>query len=211
MIKHFKTKQALAFILNILLTRNTFAQQQIRGITHNDLDRLEVDKSGPFLEATMQANFAFCDSIPGIISKLLCASVPFYEKICPDNCGSGGDDDDDDNNGGGCSPEGKDCYFCCRDLTISEYGDTVLSQVGNCGKDCYFGIAPDINGVKHSALYLLETYYVENGEEYGYDTGPLNVQGTDKNMFNRCYNECFAANDNIKKDQTSKNFGITEK
>ena len=58
MIKHFKTTQALAFILNILLTRNTFAQQQVRGISHNDLNRLEVDKSDPFLEATVVS----CDS-----------------------------------------------------------------------------------------------------------------------------------------------------
>jgi len=193
MIKHFKTKQALAFILNILLTRNTFAQQQIRGITHNDLDRLEVDKSGPFLEATMQANFAFCDSIPGIISKLLCASVPFYEKICPDNCGSGEDDDDDDNDDDDNSTEEKDCYFDCKYLTLDHDG-TQLGQVGNCGYDCTSGIAADINGVLHPELFLWEQHYYENGQSYGYDTGPLNVQGTDKNMFNRCYNECFVNN-----------------
>ena len=45
-----------------------------------------------------QANFEFCESIPGFISILLCAFVSFYEKICPDNCGSAEDDDGDDDN-----------------------------------------------------------------------------------------------------------------
>jgi len=98
MIKILKTTQALAFILNVLLARNTLAQQNVRGITHNDLKRVEVEKSDPFFEATVQANFEFCESIPGFISELLCAYVPLFEKICSDNCGSAEDDDDDDNN-----------------------------------------------------------------------------------------------------------------
>jgi len=97
MVKLFKSTKALAFILNILLARDTFAQNQIRGITANDFNKFEVEKSDPFLDAKVQANFEFCESIPGFISMLLCAFVPFYEKICPDNCGSAEDDDDGDN------------------------------------------------------------------------------------------------------------------
>mmetsp|Transcript_42325 Transcript_42325/g.49472 ORF Transcript_42325/g.49472 Transcript_42325/m.49472 type:complete len:172 (-) Transcript_42325:173-688(-) len=98
MVKLFKSTKALAFILNILLARDTFAQKQIRGITHNNFNKFEVKKSDPFLDAKVQANFEFCESIPGFISMLLCAFVPFYEKLCPDNCGSAEDDDGDDDN-----------------------------------------------------------------------------------------------------------------
>lgn len=96
MIKKFKTTQALAFILNILLARNTLVQQKARGITHNKLKGVEVKKSDPFLEATVQANFEFCEHIPGFISELLCTYVPLFEKICSDNCGLAEDDDNDD-------------------------------------------------------------------------------------------------------------------
>ena len=41
-----------------------------------------------------QVNFLFCESIPCLISKLLCDNVPIYVKICPDICGSAEDDDD---------------------------------------------------------------------------------------------------------------------
>ena len=121
--------------------------------------------------------------------------MPFYEKICSDNCGSAGDDDDDnsngdDNNGDDNSPEGNVCYFDCKYLTLDHDG-TQLGQVGNCGYDCTSGIAADIKGVVHPELYLWKTGYIENHGQYSYDTGPLNVQGINKNMFNRCYNECY--------------------
>ena len=35
--------------------------------------------------------------------------------------------------------------------------------------------------------------YYENGEFYSFGTGPLQIEGNDKNMFNRCKQECFSA------------------
>ena len=57
MVKLFKSTKALAFILNILLARDTFAQKQIRGITHNHLKKFEVKKSDPFLDAKVVSFF----------------------------------------------------------------------------------------------------------------------------------------------------------
>ena len=53
MVKLFKSTKALAFILNILLARNTFAEHQTRRITYDNLNRFEVEKSDPFLDATV--------------------------------------------------------------------------------------------------------------------------------------------------------------
>jgi len=110
----------------------------------------------------------------------------------------------------------KSCYFDCKSLTL-DHGGTQLGQVGNCGYDCTSGIASDINGVVHPELFLWKQGYWENGKWYNYGAGPLNVHDSDNNMFDRCYNECFVAVDDyigndgyIKKDQTSKNFGIME-
>eukprot|EP00592_Proboscia_alata_P014929 CAMPEP_0194394622 /NCGR_PEP_ID=MMETSP0174-20130528/123955_1 /TAXON_ID=216777 /ORGANISM="Proboscia alata, Strain PI-D3" /LENGTH=723 /DNA_ID=CAMNT_0039190437 /DNA_START=588 /DNA_END=2759 /DNA_ORIENTATION=- len=117
--------------------------------------------------------------------------------------------------GGGISAQGV-CYFDCEYLTLDHDG-TQLGQVGNCGYNCTSGIAADINGVVHPELFLWKQGYWENGKWYNYGAGPLNVHDSDNNMFYRCYNECFVAvddyignDDYIKKDQTSKNFGIME-
>eukprot|EP00592_Proboscia_alata_P008002 CAMPEP_0194353762 /NCGR_PEP_ID=MMETSP0174-20130528/2011_1 /TAXON_ID=216777 /ORGANISM="Proboscia alata, Strain PI-D3" /LENGTH=847 /DNA_ID=CAMNT_0039122437 /DNA_START=193 /DNA_END=2736 /DNA_ORIENTATION=+ len=88
------------------------------------------------------------------------------------------------------------CYFDCKYLTLDHNG-AQLGQVGNCGYDCTSGIAADTNGVVHPELYLWPEKYIENGKFYDYDIGPLDVQGADKNMFDRCYNKCFdPVNDN---------------
>jgi len=93
--------------------------------------------------------------------------------------------------------EENDCYFDCSRLTLDHDG-TQIGQLGNCGPDCTSGIIADINGVKHPEFYLWDQLYWENHVSYSYDKGPLNVQGANKNMFNRCYNKCFN-----NQDQTS--------
>ena len=86
------------------------------------------------------------------------------------------------------------CYFPCRRLKLDD--GPQISQVGNCGGDCTFGITPALNGVVYPELYLLSDGYYTNGEWYGFDQeGPLNVEGTDKNMFNRCMDQCWGEED----------------
>lgn len=84
------------------------------------------------------------------------------------------------------------CYWPCSQFTL-DYDGTQLSQIGNCGYDCTVGIGPDVNGVVHPEFYLWEDIYLTNGEQYMYDSedGPLQIQGTKKNMFDRCNDACF--------------------
>jgi hypothetical protein len=89
-----------------------------------------------------------------------------------------------------CKDDNTCCYFSCNKLTLDD--DTQIGQADNCGGSCTFGIMPDINGVVHPELFLMPNGFYTDGEWYNYDQeGPMNIQGTDKNMFNRCKDQCW--------------------
>lgn len=90
-----------------------------------------------------------------------------------------------------CTDKTECCYFPCERLRLDN--DAQIGQVGNCGGDCTDGIVPDLNGVKHWELYLWKTGYYSMHSFHSYDSGPMEIEGNDQNMFNRCYNQCFAA------------------
>ena len=90
-----------------------------------------------------------------------------------------------------CKNKNTCCYFSCTQLN---YAGDEIGQINNCGYNCTTGIAPDINGLVHPELFLFpDGGYYTNGEFYNYndDEGPMNVQGSDKNMFDRCYKQCW--------------------
>jgi len=89
------------------------------------------------------------------------------------------------------------CYFDCNYLEFDN--ESQIGQVGNCGPECTTGIKPDLNGVKHPELYLWPNIYITNHDQYGYDndSGPMNIQGDDKNMFNRCMASCFTGGEDM--------------
>lgn len=92
-----------------------------------------------------------------------------------------------------CNDKSTCCYWPCDRLTL-DHGGTQLGQSGNCGYECTGGIRPDVNGVVHPELFLWKTTYYTNGENYAYDNpnGPIKIEGSDKNMFNRCHAACFS-------------------
>ena len=92
-----------------------------------------------------------------------------------------------------CDDQETCCYFSCNVLERQRDGEQI-GQKGNCGYDCTSGIAPAYDGKVYPELYFLPTFYWTNGGQYRYDEGPLNIQGTNKNMFERCSNAC-AGND----------------
>jgi len=90
-----------------------------------------------------------------------------------------------------CTDKTTCCYFPCDRLTLDHDG-TQLGQVGNCGENCIDGIVPDLNGVVHWELYLWKSTYFSGSVNYAYGNGPLEIEGPDKNMWDRCYSQCFA-------------------
>lgn len=93
-----------------------------------------------------------------------------------------------------CTDKSRCCYFPCERLTLDHDG-TQLGQVGNCGKNCTDGIVPDLNGVVHWELYLWKDTYYSAHNNYPYGDGPMVIDGEDKNMWDRCYKQCFAPSD----------------
>jgi len=99
--------------------------------------------------------------------------------------------EDKNTEGAKCDDQETCCYFGCNALELEDNG-LQLGQKGNCQKDCTIGIAPAYNGVVYEEVYLLADRYYTNENVYGYyEEGPLNIQGTNKNMFERCLNVCF--------------------
>ncbi len=99
----------------------------------------------------------------------------------------------DPNKSKGCTDLNTCCYFDCNAIKHVKDGDKdVFVQEGNCGYGCTSGIKPDVNGIVHPELFLLMHGYYTDGEFYTYenDAGPLNVQGDEKNMVNRCMDSC---------------------
>ena len=92
-----------------------------------------------------------------------------------------------------CSDLESCCYWPCRRLTDDRSsGREQIGQVGNCGLGCQEEILADINGVKHPQLFLLHDGYRSNGTFHSYESnGPLQVDGSNKNMYKRCLAECF--------------------
>jgi len=84
------------------------------------------------------------------------------------------------------------CYFPCNKLDLA-HDNTEIQHNENCGPHCTLGVTPDINGFTHWEFYLWSDGYYSGHEFYNFDddSGPLNIQGPNKNMFDRCYQQCF--------------------
>lgn len=94
-----------------------------------------------------------------------------------------------------CDDQETCCYFSCNDLELQHSGNQ-YGQRGNCGKDCTIGISPAYDGKVYPELYFFPTGgYHTNHEQYKYGEGPLNIQGANKNMFERCSNTCDGSSD----------------
>ena len=91
-----------------------------------------------------------------------------------------------------CSNDKKCCYYPCDKIQFSA-DESQFDQIGNCGLDCTDGLVPDLNGVVHTQLSFMYDNYWANGRAYNYDDvdGPMKIKGSNKNMFDRCYNQCF--------------------
>jgi len=103
-----------------------------------------------------------------------------------------------------CSNKNTCCYWPCDRLTFDN--DEQIGQAGNCGYDCTAGIAPDVNGVIHPELYLWPNVYITNGAFHGYSStdGPLDIEGSNTNMFDRCYDSCFSGDGGGSQNENAK-------
>lgn len=97
--------------------------------------------------------------------------------------------EDKTTDGAKCDDQETCCYFGCNSLELSDDG-LQFGQKGNCQKDCKIGIAPAYNGVIYEEVFLLPDMYYTNEAGYAYGMGPLEIQGRNKNMFERCSNVC---------------------
>lgn len=91
-----------------------------------------------------------------------------------------------------CSDPDTCCYFSCKALELSDDGET-MGQKGNCATGCTSSVTPDINGMRHWEVYLMKNGYYAYDAYHTYDDPdePLKISGSDKNMYNRCKNQCF--------------------
>jgi len=91
-----------------------------------------------------------------------------------------------------CSDLDTCCYFSCKALELSDDGEMMI-QVGNCTTGCISSVTPDVNGIRHWEVYLEKySYYAYDGfHNYDDPNEPLKISGSDKNMYNRCKNQCF--------------------
>lgn len=89
-----------------------------------------------------------------------------------------------------CDDRNTCCYFPCNQLKLG--GDQRhFDQITNCGPYCEEGIVPDLNGVIHPDLWLGENYYYTKFSDYSYDDyGPMTIDGSNKNMYERCFSQC---------------------
>jgi len=93
-----------------------------------------------------------------------------------------------------CSDKKTCCYYPCDELIINNE-QSQIDQKGNCGFGCTDGLVPDLNGVVHTQLYFMNAnYYWADHNVYSYDdpNGAMQIEGPDKNMYDRCFNQCFA-------------------
>jgi len=91
-----------------------------------------------------------------------------------------------------CSDKKICCYYPCDKLYLS-HDHSEIGQEGNCGFGCTDGLVPDLNGVVHTQLYFMHDYYWADHNIYDYydEDGPMKIEGSDKNMFDRCFDQCF--------------------
>jgi hypothetical protein len=83
------------------------------------------------------------------------------------------------------------CFFSCDAIKL-EFDESQWSQEGNCGCSCKTGIPTAFDGKQYPELFLVQDAYYSGCEVYGYDdpSGPLQIEGDNKNMFDRCKSSC---------------------
>ena len=90
-----------------------------------------------------------------------------------------------------CDDDDTCCYFSCDVMKLDP--GPQITQKGNCGADCTVAVLPDYRGNKFPELFLIPDGYYTGENYYAYGDGPMDVQGTNTNMFDRCKNTCFGA------------------
>ena len=91
-----------------------------------------------------------------------------------------------------CTDKKTCCYYPCDKIELSA-DKSQFDQIANCGFECKDGLVPDLNGDVFTQLYFFRDYYYADHNSFFYDNvnGAMKIEGSNKNMFERCFNQCF--------------------